>query len=72
MPVPDFQSFMVPVLQCAADGAERSSGDFRDQIASSVKLTPDELAQKLPSGAPNRRRHLCHHTSNRKAFQPEI
>lgn len=51
MPVPDFQSVFVPLLQYAAAGAEHSTADFREDIASSLKLTPDELAQKLPSGA---------------------
>lgn len=51
MPVPDFQSFTLPVLQGAADGAEHSAADFRESVASSLRLTADELAQKLPSGA---------------------
>src|SRR5579883_1014663 len=50
MAVPDFQSFFVPVLRCTADGAEHSMAELRDRIAADLKLTREELTQKLPSG----------------------
>lgn len=50
MPVPDYQSLMYPVLAELADGRERVLRDVRDAIAMSLHLTPDDLAQMLPSG----------------------
>ena len=50
MPVPDFQSLLLPVLRFAADGKDHPMADLRERIATDVKLTPEELAQKLPSG----------------------
>jgi len=38
------------MLQSTADGAEHSTSDLRDKIASSLALTPEDLQQKLPSG----------------------
>lgn len=51
MAVPDLQGLLRPVLGCAADGAEHSTTDFREEVGSSLKLTFDELAQKLRIGA---------------------
>lgn len=51
MAIPDFQSFFVPVLRCVADGADRSMAELRDRIAADLQLGPEELSQKLPSGA---------------------
>ena len=50
MPVPDFQTLMLPLLRFAADGKEHSVAEARGAIASEFHLTPDELAQLLPSG----------------------
>jgi restriction system protein len=50
MAVPDFQSLFVPVLRCTADGAEHPMAELRDRISADLKLTPEELSQKLPSG----------------------
>jgi restriction system protein len=50
MPVPDFQSFFMPVLQCLADGRERSTVELRERIAADLKLTQEDIAEKLPSG----------------------
>ncbi|MDQ6769103.1 MAG: winged helix-turn-helix domain-containing protein [Gemmatimonadota bacterium] len=50
MPVPDFQTLMLPLLRFAGDAKEHSVGEARAAIASDFKLTSDELAQKLPSG----------------------
>jgi restriction system protein len=51
MPVPDFQSFFMPVLRLMADGNDHSMADLREQIAGHLKLTSEDLSQKLPSGA---------------------
>src|SRR5215472_4274529 len=49
MPVPDFQSLMLPVLEATANG-EISAADLRDKIASRLGLSSQDLAEKLPSG----------------------
>jgi hypothetical protein len=50
MPVPDFQSFFVPVLRQMADGNDHAIAEIRERIAADMKLTPEDLSQKLPSG----------------------
>ncbi|NLE00281.1 MAG: restriction endonuclease, partial [Fibrobacter sp.] len=50
MAIPDFQTFMLPVLLAVKDGKEHSVQEIYSQIASSFNLTNDELNQKLPSG----------------------
>lgn len=50
MPIPDFQSLFVPLLRSVSDGNEHSMAELRDRIAADIKLEPDELLQKLPSG----------------------
>lgn len=51
MPVPDFQSFLLPVLRLSADGNEHSMAEIRQRISVDMKLSPDELTEKLPSGS---------------------
>lgn len=48
--LPDFQSFLLPVLQCLGDGQERSAQTIREEVAQAAKLTAHELDEKLPSG----------------------
>jgi hypothetical protein len=48
MPVPDFQSLMLPVLRATAE--EISSADLRSRVASELRLTEAELAEMLRSG----------------------
>ena len=48
MPVPDFQSLMLPVLRAAANG-EISSADLRDAVARELGLSERDLAEMLPS-----------------------
>ncbi|HMP78840.1 MAG TPA: winged helix-turn-helix domain-containing protein [Pirellulaceae bacterium] len=50
MPIPDFQSLMLPLLQLAADGAEHSLADARTSLAEQLPLTDEERAELLPSG----------------------
>ena len=51
MAVPDYQSVMLPLLEFAAsrDG-EISTGDAVDALATSLRLTEEDLKQVLPSG----------------------
>ena len=51
MPVPDFQSMLLPVLRITADGKEHTTADLRGRVASELNLTPEDLAEKLPSGS---------------------
>jgi restriction system protein len=41
---------MLPVLQFVSDGKDHSTAEMRERIAVDLKLTPDELAEKLKSG----------------------
>ncbi len=50
MAVPDYQSLMHPVLAELSDGRERLLRDVRDAVAANLRLTPEELAQVIPSG----------------------
>lgn len=50
MPVPDFQSIMLPFLQVLEDGGERSMRDMVDLLAARFSLSEDELQEMLPSG----------------------
>jgi restriction system protein len=50
MPVPDFQGFLAPVLRFTSDGAHHAMSELRQKIAADMRLTPEEIAQKLPSG----------------------
>lgn len=47
--IPDYQTLMRPVLECAAAGETRVA-DAVDQLAERLGLRPDERAQLLPSG----------------------
>jgi len=49
MPVPDYQTLMLPVLRHAADGEIRVP-EVEDLIADEFKLTNEERDQLLPSG----------------------
>ncbi len=50
MPVPDFQTLMRPLLEEYAAGNERPIADVRAALAVQFGLTPEELAERLPSG----------------------
>jgi restriction system protein len=50
MPIPDFQSLMRPLLDCASDGKEHASRDVIERLAVRFGLTDVERKQLLPSG----------------------
>jgi restriction system protein len=54
MPIPDFQTLMLPVLEVHADGEDWVRAPLRDALAARFDLTADERAEMLPSG--NQRR----------------
>ncbi len=50
MPIPDYQTLMLPLLQLASDGGEHQLRDATDTLAGSFKLTEQERKELLPSG----------------------
>lgn len=50
MAIPDYQSFMVPLLQLASDQAEHEIGDAYSSLADGMGLTTDDRSELLPSG----------------------
>lgn len=51
MPIPDFQTLMLPFLELTADGEEHTAAELREPLADRYQLTEEERQQKLPSGA---------------------
>ena len=55
MPVPDFQSFMLPLLKRTRDGQEHSLRSFRAELSSDMQLTTEDVENDmLPSGTQTR------------------
>jgi restriction system protein len=50
MPIPDFQSFMLPMLKLSGDLKERSLAETRDALAEIFGITDEERKELLPSG----------------------
>jgi restriction system protein len=50
MPVPDFQTLMLPLLRFCADGGEHGRHDALPFLAQEFELSESELAELLPSG----------------------
>lgn len=50
MPVPDYQTVMLPLLRIYSDGAIHSLNEAIDTLAREFKLTDDDLRVLLPSG----------------------
>jgi restriction system protein len=50
MPIPDYQTLMLPILQIASDGIEHSLSDIVEELANKFQLTEDEKKELLPSG----------------------
>ena len=48
MAVPDFQSIMLPLLELAGDGKERSLADSREAIAGDFDLSQEERVGLTP------------------------
>src|SRR5471030_1654572 len=49
MPIPDYQSLMLPVLRFAGDRKEHSVAEFRQRISAEFSLSDKELAERLAS-----------------------
>ncbi|MBP8754819.1 MAG: restriction endonuclease [Chitinophagales bacterium] len=50
MPIPDYQTIMLPLLVKVADGREYKVRDLIEQLAESFNLTDEERKEMLPSG----------------------
>lgn len=50
MPIPDFQTIMLPLLRAMSDGQEHSIQELTDRLAKEFSLSEDELRELLPSG----------------------
>ena len=50
MPIPDFQSVMLPLVKILGDGQERTMREVTDLLAESFHLTDHEREELLPSG----------------------
>ena len=50
MPVPDYQSLMLPMLKALSGGVETSISELRARIAAAEALTQEDVSEKLPSG----------------------
>lgn len=54
MTVPDFQSYMTPMLQLLSDGQARHINDISDALAQHLHLTEHDLGEMVPSGRKSR------------------
>jgi len=50
MPIPDYQSIMLPLLKFASDGQEHSLRETIEALADEFNLTVEEHSELLPSG----------------------
>lgn len=50
MPIPDYQTVMLPLLKLTADRQEHKIGDLVETLATQFRLTEDERKELLPSG----------------------
>ena len=51
MPIPDFQSLMLPVLKALSGGAETPISEVRALVAIAEGLKPEDVRELLPSGS---------------------
>lgn len=54
MPIPDFQTIMLPLLEHCSDGETHSMASTEEALALRFKLTEDEINELLPSGRQRR------------------
>jgi restriction system protein len=50
VPIPDFQSLMLPIMQVLSDGQERKMPQLGDELAIRFKLSDEDRKAMLPSG----------------------
>jgi Mrr N-terminal domain len=52
MPVPDFQTLMLPLLELAGDGQQHTSAEAVEMLAQRFQLSTDDRGQLLQNGQP--------------------
>lgn len=57
MPIPDYQSIMLPLLKTVSNGNEFIVSDLVQSLGEKFKLTEEELSELLPSGTETRFRN---------------
>ena len=50
LPVPDFQSLILPTLTALSGSSDTSVAEVRQRVAAAEGLTPEEVQELLPSG----------------------
>jgi len=50
MPIPDYQTLMLPLLRLASDGSDHTTREAVEKLAAEFQLTQDERGQLLASG----------------------
>ena len=50
MPVPDYQTFMAPVLRALQDGQPKSIKEIRDHVAVEMGITEEDKQELIKSG----------------------
>ncbi len=50
MPIPDYETLMLPFLTLLSDGQVRHMGDIRKALEEQFNLSPQEISQRIPSG----------------------
>lgn len=60
MPVPDFQTLLLPVLTSTSDGMEHRTSDIVNRMSDEFELTADERSELLPSGRQARMTNRVH------------
>lgn len=50
MPIPDFQSIMLPLMQLLSDGNEHTAAETIQALANGFRPSPDERGEMLSSG----------------------
>ena len=74
MPVPDFQSLMLPLLKIAGDGNEHTTSEVLESLAQQFGLSEMERNELLPSGMQRKfdNRVSWARTYMQKALTPSI
>ncbi len=50
MPIPGYQTLMLPILELAGDGTVHTSAEAIEHVAAKFDISPEERSQLLPSG----------------------
>ena len=51
MPIPAYQTLMLPVLTALSDGEPQTAAAVRDRVAEAIGLTGEDRGERIPSGS---------------------